>query len=55
MILKDIKFIEATDPGFLDAYTITSGYGENTLFKPSAQFDIVDDSQGFLPARLPGC
>ncbi len=48
------KIYRATDPGFLDAYTITSGYGENTLFKPAAQFDIVDDIQGFFPLDYQG-
>jgi hypothetical protein len=48
------KIYKSTDPGFIDAYTITSGYGDATLFKPSAQFDIVDDVSGFFPIDYQG-
>ncbi|MGB5893451.1 MAG: hypothetical protein WBG58_04680, partial [Ignavibacteriaceae bacterium] len=34
--------------------TITSGYGENALFKASAQFDIVDEVHDFFPLDYQG-
>ena len=48
------RIYKSTDPGFLDAYDITSGYGDNTLFKPAAQFDIVDNVQGFFDLDYQG-
>ncbi len=48
------KIYKSTDPGFIDAYDITSGYGDNTLFKPVAQFDIVNDVQGFFELDYQG-
>lgn len=48
------KIYRSTDPGFIDSYTITSGYGENALFKPSAQFDIVNEVHGFFPLDYQG-
>ncbi len=42
------RIYRSTDPGFLDAYTITNGYGDNTFFKPVAQFDIVNEIKGFF-------
>ena len=48
------KIYRSTDPGFLDAYTITSGYGDKTLYKPVAQFDIQNDVQGFFDLDYQG-
>jgi len=48
------KIYKSTDPGFLDAYRITSGYGDPTLFSPSAQFDIVNDVKDFFPLPYQG-
>ncbi len=48
------RIYRSTDPGFLDAYTITSGYGDKTLYKPIAQFDIVNDVQGFFDLDYQG-
>ncbi len=48
------KIYKSTDPGFIDAYTITSGYGDPTLFKPVAQFDLVDEISGFFPIDYQG-
>ncbi|NOX17469.1 MAG: hypothetical protein GXO87_04200 [Chlorobi bacterium] len=48
------KIYRSTDPGFQDAYTITSGYGDNTLYKPVAQFDIINDVGGFFDLDYQG-
>ena len=48
------RIYRSTDPGFIDAYNITSGYGEETLFEPIAQFDIVNDVQDFFPLDYQG-
>ncbi|MHB8338499.1 MAG: hypothetical protein ACYDEE_13880, partial [Ignavibacteriaceae bacterium] len=48
------KIYKSTDPGFLDSYTITNGYGDLSLSKPAAQFDIVDSVQGFFPLTYQG-
>jgi hypothetical protein len=42
------RIYRSTDPGFIDAYTITSGYGDKTLYEPVAQFDIINDVSGFF-------
>ena len=36
----------ATDPGFQEVYTITDNYGNPTLWKPLARFDLVDGITG---------
>lgn len=48
------KIYKSTDPGFQDAYDITSGYGDETLFKPIAQFDIQNNIQGFFDLDYQG-
>ncbi|MGE5401669.1 MAG: hypothetical protein ACM3S2_14810 [Ignavibacteriales bacterium] len=48
------KIYKSTDPGFLDAFTITDGYGDPSIFKPVAQFDIADDVLGFFPLDYHG-
>jgi hypothetical protein len=48
------KIYKSTDPGFLDSYTITNGYGDLSLSKPVAQFDIADSVQGFFPIAYQG-
>ena len=48
------KIYKSTDPAFIDAYQITSGYGDETLYKPAAQFDIVNDINGFFDLDYQG-
>lgn len=48
------KIYKSTDPGFLDARVITDGYGDPSLFKPAAQFDIQNDVKGFFPLDFHG-
>ena len=48
------KIYRSTDPGFQDAYEITSGYGDATLFQPEAQFDIENGVQGFFDLDYQG-
>lgn len=48
------RIYRATDPGFLDAYSITDGRGSASSFSPIAQFDLVNDVAGFFPIALNG-
>ena len=48
------RIYRSTDPGFQDPYTITSGYGDPTLYSPIAQFDIQNDVQGFFELDYQG-
>lgn len=48
------KIYKSTDPGFLDARIITSGYGDATLSKPVAQFDIRNNVGGFFELDYQG-
>lgn len=48
------RVYRATDPGFLDAYTITDAQGNAAGFAPIAQFDLVNDVEGFFPIPLNG-
>ncbi|MFH1197563.1 MAG: hypothetical protein V1720_17825 [bacterium] len=48
------RIYRSTDPAFIDAYQISSGYGDATLYKPSAQFDIVNDVKGFFDLDYQG-
>jgi hypothetical protein len=55
--LKDFegyRIYRATDPGFLDAYNITDGYGNAAGFAPIAQFDLINEIEGFFPEDLNG-
>jgi len=48
------RVYRATDAAFLDAKTITDGYGVSTLHWPIAQFDLVDGIKGFDPIGFNG-
>ncbi len=48
------RIYKSTDPGFQDAYDITSGFGDETLYKPAAQFDIENDVKGFFDLDYQG-
>jgi hypothetical protein len=48
------KIYKSTDPGFLDPRLITNAFGEETLLKPVAQFDIRNDIEGFFPLDYQG-
>lgn len=40
------KIYKATDPAFLDAFTITDATGQPVFYKPVASFDLVDGIKG---------
>ena len=42
------KIYRATDPGFLDARTITNSAGDPVAFKAIAQFDYINDIFGYF-------
>ena len=42
------KIYRATDPGFLDAQTVTNSRGDVVAFKPIAQFDYANEIYGFF-------
>jgi hypothetical protein len=48
------RVYRATDPAFLDALTITDGFGNALLRKPVAQFDKIDAFEGFHPVDVNG-
>lgn len=48
------KIYKSTEPAFLDARYITNAFGEKTLLKPVAQFDIRNDVEGFFPIDYQG-
>ncbi len=48
------KIYKSTDPGFQDAYEVTNAYGDVSFFKPSAQFDIENNIQGFFDLNYQG-
>lgn len=48
------RIYRATDPGFLDAYSITDARGNTAGFSPVAQFDLVNETSGFFPIALNG-
>lgn len=48
------RIYRATDPGFLDAYTITDGHGNAAGFAPIVQYDLVNEISGFFPEALNG-
>jgi hypothetical protein len=48
------RIYRATDAGFLDSYSITDGQGTTSGFKPIAQFDLIDDIQGYFDLPLNG-
>jgi hypothetical protein len=48
------RVYRSTDPGFLDAYSITDARGSTAGFAPVAQYDVVNDVEGFFPIALNG-
>ena len=48
------RVYRATDPAFLDALTITDGFGNALLRKPIAQFDKINGFEGFHPVDVNG-
>jgi hypothetical protein len=48
------RIYRATDPAFLDALTITDGFGNRVLRRPIAQFDRIDEHSGFHPVDING-
>jgi hypothetical protein len=48
------RVYRSTDPAFLDALTITDGFGNAILRKPIAQFDRIDAFEGFHPTDING-
>jgi hypothetical protein len=48
------RIYRATDPGFLDAYTITDAMGNSAGFSPIAQFDLINEVEGFFDLPLNG-
>lgn len=48
------RIYRATDAAFLDALTITDGFGNTVLRKPIAQFDLIDEFEGFHPVDING-
>ncbi|HNW58453.1 MAG TPA: hypothetical protein PKI62_02100 [bacterium] len=48
------RVYRATDAAFLDAKTITDGFGVARLYNPIAQFDLADGVSGFDPVGYSG-
>ncbi len=48
------RVYRATDPGFLDARSITDGFGNISFLRPVAQFDLIDQYEGFHPTPTNG-
>ena len=48
------RIYRATDPAFLDAKSITDGFGNLTFRRPIAQFDLVNGFGGFHPTDVNG-
>ncbi|NNE70226.1 MAG: hypothetical protein HKN29_07660, partial [Rhodothermales bacterium] len=48
------RVYRSTDPAFLDALTITDGFGNALLRKPIAQFDKINGFSGFHPVDVNG-
>ncbi len=48
------RVYRATDPAFLDALQITDGRGNLIFRKPIAQFDLIDEHEGFHPVDVNG-
>ena len=49
------RIYRATDAGFLDNYSITDGQGTTSGFRPTAQFDLIDEIEvtSTCPERHP--
>lgn len=48
------RIYRATDPAFLDAMSITDGFGNLTFRRPIAQFDLINGFEGFHPTDVNG-
>lgn len=48
------RVYRSTDPGFLDARSITDGFGNLSFLRPVAQFDLIDGYEGFHPVPVNG-
>ena len=48
------RVYRATDPGFLDARQVTDGFGNLSFLRPVAQFDKIDQYEGFHPIATNG-
>ncbi|MEL6704420.1 MAG: hypothetical protein AAFP15_09080 [Bacteroidota bacterium] len=48
------RVYRATDPGFLDARTITDGFGNLQFLRPIAQYDLINGNEGFHPVDIAG-
>ncbi len=48
------KIYRATDPGFLESFTITDGLGRLIFNEPVAQFDVTNGKSGFFPLSIYG-
>jgi len=48
------KIYRATDPGFLENFTITDGQGRRVFHKPIAQFDLDNGNAGYFPQSAYG-
>ncbi len=48
------RIYRSTDPGWNDMTPITDGYGSKTFLKPLAQFDLVNEHQGYAPISIKG-
>ena len=48
------RVYRSTDPGFLDARQVTDGFGNLSFLRPVAQFDLIDQYEGFHPVATNG-
>lgn len=48
------RVYRSTDPGFLDARQVTDGFGNPSFLRPIAQFDLIDQYEGFHPIATNG-
>ena len=48
------RVYRSTDAGFLDSRQITDGFGNLSFLRPIAQFDLIDQFEGFHPVAVNG-
>ncbi len=48
------RVYRATDPAFLDAQIVTDGFGNVQFLRPIAQFDLINQYEGFHPVDING-
>ena len=48
------RVYRSTDAGFLDSRQVTDGFGNLSFLRPVAQFDLVDEFEGFHPVAVNG-